>query len=328
MRTPESVKEYLSSDEYKLYSLIYARALASLMADAKVNATTVVLDNNDYQFKTTGQVLVFDGYLKVYKDFESSEDKIIPDFEKLKGTNLKANDIESKQHFTQPPARYTEAKLIHEMEELGIGRPSTYAKTMDTIKERNYVTMVDKKFVPTEIGMETTDKLQEYFADLINVKYTAQMETDLDTIAQGELDGEKVLEDFYGKFSEEIDNAFANMEKKAPEETGENCPNCGSPLVKRKGKYGEFVACSNYPTCKYIKKEEKEQKEVCTCLKCGHPIVERKTKKGKIFYGCSNYPKCKEAFWDKPTGDACPECGAMLVIKNNNICCSSCDYEK
>ena len=328
MRTPESVKEYLSSDEYKLYSLIYARALASLMADAKVNATTVVLDNNDYQFKTTGQVLVFDGYLKVYKDFESSEDKIIPDFEKLKGTNLKANDIESKQHFTQPPARYTEAKLIHEMEELGIGRPSTYAKTMDTIKERNYVTMVDKKFVPTEIGMETTDKLQEYFADVINVKYTAQMETDLDTIAQGELDGEKVLEDFYGKFSEEIDNAFANMEKKAPEETGENCPNCGSPLVKRKGKYGEFVACSNYPTCKYIKKEEKEQKEVCTCLKCGHPIVERKTKKGKIFYGCSNYPKCKEAFWDKPTGDACPECGAMLVIKNNNICCSSCDYEK
>lgn len=328
-RTPESIKEFLSNDEYKLYSMIYARTLASIMADAKVNATTVVLDNNNYQFKVTGQILIFDGYLKVYGDYESSEDKILPDFNKMKNDVLVANSIEDKQHFTLPPARYTEAKLIREMEELGIGRPSTYAKTMDTIKERGYVTMTDKKFVPTEIGMITTDKLQEFFSDLINVKYTAQMETDLDTIALGKLESLKVLTDFYAKFDPEIKEAFSNMEKKPAEETGEMCPECGSPLVKRKGKYGEFVACSNYPTCKYIKKDAAPPpKEVCTCLKCGKAIVERKTKRGKVFYGCSNYPKCKEAFWDKPTGDKCPKCGAMLVIKNNNIACSSCEYEK
>ena len=323
-RTPESLKKYLSNDEYKLYSIIYYRALASLMSDAKVDQTTIILDNNNYKFKTSGQVLIYDGYLKVYKDYEKSEDKILPDFKK--DSILNAKEITKEQHFTNPPARYTEARLIKEMEELGIGRPSTYAKIMDTIKERGYVIVEDKKFRPTDIGIETTDKLQEFFSNIINVEYTANMESDLDLIAEGTKDRVKVLKDFYDIFEPLVEKAFHNMEKKKAEETGEICPNCGNPLVIRKGRYGEFTACSNYPECKYIKKEEKEVKTICKCPKCGNDIVERKTKRGKIFYGCSNFPKCKTATWDIPTGEVCPKCSELLVKKNDIIKCSSCDY--
>ena len=325
-RTPLSVKKYLTNDEYKLYSMIYYRALASIMADAKVKATTIIFDNNNYSFKTNGQILIYDGYLKVYKDYEKSEDKILPELSL--GDILISNDIVKEQHFTQPPARYTEAKLIKEMEELGIGRPSTYAKTMETIRERDYVVLEEKKFVPTSIGIETTDKLQEFFSDLINVEYTAEMESDLDKIAEGNRESIKILRDFYDKFEPEVQEAFKNMEKKKAEETGEVCPECGSPLVIRKGRYGEFTACSNYPECKYIKKEEKEIKEVCSCPKCGGLIVEKNTRKGKVFYGCNNYPKCKVAVWDLPTGEVCPECGELLVEKNKKTKCSSCNYEK
>lgn len=325
-RDPLSVKKYLTNDEYKLYSIIYYRALASIMADAKVDATTIIFDNNNYQFKTTGQVLIYDGYLKVYKDYEKSEDKVLPSIKD--GEVITSKEIKKEQHFTQPPARYTEAKLIKEMEDLGIGRPSTYAKTIDTIKERDYVTLEDKKFKPTEIGIETTDKLQEFFSDLINVEYTAAMEEDLDKVAEGNKDSIKILKDFYNQFEPEVEAAFKNMEKKKAEETGEVCPECGSPLVIRKGRYGEFTACSNYPTCKYIKKEEKEIKVICKCPKCGSDIVEKTTRKGKVFYGCSNYPKCKVAVWDIPVGEVCPECGELLVEKNKKIKCSSCNYEK
>ena len=215
------------------------------------------------------------------------------------------------------------------MEDLGIGRPSTYAKTIDTLKERNYVEMEDKKFKPTTIGIETTDKLQEFFSDLINVEYTRDMEEELDDIAEGSLVWNDVLKKFYDLFEPRVKDAFSDMEKKAPEETGEVCPECGNPLVKRKGRYGEFVACSNYPECKYIKKEEKEVVEIMDCPFCdGGKIVEKKTRKGKIFYGCSNYPKCKIAYWDKPTGEVCPECGKLLVTKNGTIKCSECSYEK
>lgn len=325
-RTPEKMKQYLTNDEYKLYELIYYRALASIMADAKVNATTIVLRNNDYDFKATGQVLIYDGYLKVYKEFESSEDKVLPDLKE--NDVLNAKDIEKEQHFTQPPARYTEAKLIKEMEELGIGRPSTYATVIDTIKEREYVKLVEKKFVPTQIGIETTDKLQEFFSDIINVEYTANMEKDLDLIAEEKVDNIKVLHEFYDSFEPLVKKAFDEMEKKPAEQTGETCPECGSPLVIRKGKYGEFTACSNYPTCKYIKKEQKEIKEIVKCPECCGTIVEKTSKRGKIFYGCNNYPKCKVATWDKPTGEKCPECGKLLVEKNNKVKCSECDYEK
>ncbi len=327
---PEKIKEYLTNDEYKLYSLIYYRALASLMKDAKVEATTVILDNNNYQFKVNGQILIFDGYLKVYSKYEDSEDKVLPDFSNYKSNVLVANTIEYTSHTTKPPARYTESKLIKEMEELGIGRPSTYAKTIDTIEERGYVKVIDKKFIPTEVGIETTDKLQEFFKDIINVEYTKNMEDDLDKIAEGNMEWNKLLSIFYQEFEPKVEVAFKNMEKKAPEETGESCPNCGSPLVIKQSKYGKFTACSNYPTCKYIKsnKEEKEVKEIISCPKCDGKILEKKTKRGKIFYGCSNYPKCDFASWDKPIEEKCPTCNGTLTEKKDKIKCMNCDYER
>ena len=278
-REPDSVKEYLSNDEYKLYKLIYIRALSSLMKDAKVEATTIILDNNDYKFKTTGQILIFDGYLKLYQEYEDSEDKILPML--VENKEIESNKIEYTMHTTKPPARYTESKLIKEMEELGIGRPSTYAKTIDTLIERAYVKVIEKKFHPTEIGIETTDKLQEFFKDIINVKYTKEMEDDLDKIADGDVIYYELLDKFYKDFEPKVKEAFNEMEKKAPEETGEICPNCGSPLVIKQSRYGKFTACSNYPECKYIKTEKKEQKEIMDCPKCDGKIVERTTKKGK-----------------------------------------------
>ena len=326
LREPLKVKQYLSNDEFKLYSLIYKRTLASLMADAVVNQTTIVFDNNDYKFKTTGSILIFDGYLKVYKDYESSDDKILPEI----GDNEVAitNNVESTQHFTKPPARYTEASLSKKLEEEGIGRPSTYATIIDTIKSHDYVTLEEKKFKPTSMGIETTDALQGFFSDLINTEYTREMETELDTIADGKLVWNEVLKKFYDVFEPRVKAAFSEMEKKAPEKTGESCPECGNPLVVRKGKYGEFVACSNYPNCKYIKKEEVKVVEICDCPNCSGKIIERKSRKGKVFYGCNNYPKCKTAYWDKPIGEACPECGKMLVEKNKTVKCSECDYTK
>lgn len=324
---PDKIKKYLAPDEYKLYRIIYYRALASLMADAKFNSTTVLLDNNEYGFKATGSVLTFDGYLKVYGDYEDQEDTILPDFKNYKAGIILSDTITKTQHFTKPPARFTESSLIKELESLGIGRPSTYATIISTIKDRGYVTLEDKKFVPTEVGFETTDKLQEFFSSIVNVKYTANMEKDLDEIAEGNEDYKKMLKEFYDNFAPLVDNAFKNMEKKKPEETGEKCPECGSPLVIRKGKYGQFTACSNYPTCKYIKKENKqiEKEIICKCPKCEGNIIVRKTKKGKEFYGCDNFPKCKYASWYKPTGDKCPKCNDLLVIKNGEVICPTCD---
>ena len=327
-RTPESIKKYLSDDEYKLYRLIYYRALASVMAPAKVEGTTVILNNNDYKFKATGQIIVFEGYLKAYKDYEDTKDTILPPFDEYKSNVIVSTDITKEQHFTEPPARYTEAKLIKEMDDLGIGRPSTYATIIDNIKKRGYVNLIERKFIPTEIGFEVTDKLQEFFSNLINVEYTANMETDLDKIAEGKEIWYKVLDEFYKKFEPSVKEAFDKMPKKEAELAGENCPNCGHPLVIRKGKYGAFTACSNFPECKHIKQEKKEEIEICNCPKCEGKIIEKKTRKGKIFYGCNNYPKCKTAYWDKPTGEKCPECGEMLTEKKDKIKCSSCDYTK
>ena len=327
-KSPDKVKKYLSEDEYKLYKLIYFRALASLMIDAKALTTTIILNNNNYQFKTTGSIITFDGYLKVYKDYEATEEKILPDLENYNTNIVIANEIVDEQHFTKPKPRYTEAKLIKELEELGIGRPSTYVKIIDTLKERGYVLLEDKKFKPTEIGILTTHKLQEFFSNIINVEYTAKMEDDLDKIAEGKEVWNEMLDSFYKEFEPLVKTAFSEMEKKEPEKTGESCPLCNSPLVIRKGKYGEFTACSNYPECKYIKKEEKKIIEICDCPNCDGKIVERKTKRGKIFYGCNNFPKCNIAFWDKPINERCPKCNSILLEKKDKIVCSSCEYEK
>ena len=227
-------------------------------------------------------------------------------------------------------ARYTESSLIKELETLGIGRPSTYATILDTLKTRDYVKLEDKKFVPTEIGIETTDKLQEYFSSIVNVKYTANMESDLDLIADAKQDNVEVLKNFYNKFEPLVEDAFHKMEKKPAQETGEVCPECNSPLVIRHGRFGNFTACSNYPTCKYIKKEKPVQIEIMDCPKCDGKILKKKTRKGKDFYGCSNYPKCDFATWYEPINEKCPNCNSILVKKGAKVTCSNqdCDYEK
>ena len=325
-RRPDDVREYLTSDEFKLYKLIYNRALASLMKDAVMEVTSIILNNNDYKFKVTGSIVKFDGYLKVYDDNED-DGELLPDFGKYNGSVV-SEEINYSAHTTKPPARYTESQLIKKMETLGIGRPSTYATTIGILLERGYVKVIDKKFNPTEIGIETTDKLQEFFKDIINVDYTRDMEEDLDKIAEGKLYWENLLDRFYKDFEPKVENAFTSMEKSKPEETGELCPNCNSPLVIKRSKYGKFVACSNYPECKYIKNDKVNPIEIMPCPKCGGKIVEKKTKKGKIFYGCNNYPKCKLATWDKPTGELCPKCGGILLENKDNVKCMECDYLK
>lgn len=328
-RTPESMKKYLSDEEYKLYSIVYARALASLMADAKVKATTVLLDNNNYGFKANGQVLLFDGYLKVYNEYSKSDDVILPDMSKFNGV-VSTKDIETEQKFTKPVSRYTEASLIKEMEELGIGRPSTYATTMEILKNRKYVDVEDKKFVPTKNGFSLVDKLDNSFSDIINVNYTATMETDLDEIADAKIDNVKLLRDFYNLLNKLIDDDDQSADEL---EVMGTCPECGSDLVQRYGRFGSFIACSNYPECKYIHKEETEDKEdVTTNVMC--PVchdgyfVKREAKrgrgKGNVFYGCSNYPKCKTLFNDEPTNELCPDCNSlMLKDKDGNLYCSN-----
>lgn len=314
-RSPDVLKKYLTSDEFKLYSLIYKRVLASLMGDAKVKQTTCLFDNNSYIFKTVGSVIVFDGYLKVYRDYEEENQEEIPEI--VTDKIYKSNEIIPEQHFTKPPARYSEAKLIKTLEEDGIGRPSTYATIIDTIKSRGYVDLVKKVFIPTSDGILATDKLQEAFSDIINVEYTKNMEDDLDSVATGDAVWNKVLENFYNLFEDRITSAFTTMEKKKAEEVGELCPNCSSPLVKRHGKYGDFIACSNYPTCKYIKKEEKEvvaKEPILVCPNCGGNIIEKTTRRGKIFYGCDNFPKCKVATWDLPVRVE----GKKLIVKDKN----------
>lgn len=322
MRTPESIKEFLKPEEYKLYSLIYARALASLMAPAQLNATNLILNNNDYLFKANGSVIQFDGYLRVYGAYEKQSDEILPEVS-LQETLL-SQDIQKTQHFTKPPARYSEAKLIKALEELGIGRPSTYASIIDTIVSRQYVELVDKAFKPTESGILTNDKLVEYFDSIINVEYTAQMEKELDEIAEGDDDYVSALTSFEEKFEPLLENAYDKMEQIQPEKTGETCPECGGDLVIRKGKYGDFVACSNYPTCKFVKKEQEEIKYTGeNCPKCGKPMVYKKGRFGE-FAACSGYPECKYIKNDKSaepkeTDEVCPNCGSPVVIKRGRF---------
>ena len=323
MRTPESLKEYLKPEEYKLYALIYARAVASLMAPAKLNSTTLSLDNNGYEFKASGSVIQFDGYLRVYGAYEKQSDEILPVV--TVEEKLLSKDIQKSQHFTKPPARYTEAKLIKELEELGIGRPSTYASIIDTIVTRRYVDTVDKAFKPTDSGLLTNEKLVQVFDSIINVEYTAQMEKELDEIAEGEDDYVHALTTFEDKFEPLLENAYENMEQIQPEKTGETCPECGGDLVIRKGKYGDFVACSNYPTCKYVKKEPEDiQYTGEDCPKCGSKMIYKKGRFGQ-FEACSNYPECKYIKNEKKkaepqvTDEVCPNCGSPVVIKRGRF---------
>lgn len=334
-RTPEDMKPYLKRDELKLYALIWERAVASLMKAATVEATTVDIASGEYTFRINGQILKFDGYLRVYS-FEETKNATLPDISE--GETVALTDMVPEQHFTQPPARYSEARLIKEMEELGIGRPSTYAQTMETLKARGYVSLEEKRFQPTEQGMLTSDKLDEFFSEFINVEYTAGMERDLDEIAKGQKVWHNELRSFYDHFIPMLESANESMEKIAPKEVGEDCPDCGKPLVVRRGRYGEFVACSGYPDCRHIKKDEtaEEAEELTTgvaCAKCGEgEMVGKKTRRGKLFFGCNKYPGCDFALWNKPVGRKCPTCESQLVIKGKKeeVSCSNkeCDYKE
>ncbi len=297
---PEKIKAYLSNDQYKLYRFIYCRALASLMAEAVFSAVTYQFDNNGYEFVVSGSKQEFDGFLKVYGDYDKSKDVILPKLQK--DEVIRCNNVEKEQHFTEAPSRYTEAKLIKDLEEEGVGRPSTYATIIDTIVKRNYVEYKKasdsgktKYFFPTEQGILTDEKLREFFQSVINVKYTAQMESQLDEIAENKIDAIASLHEFYDRFQPLVDSAYEQMEKKAPEKTGETCPLCGGDVVIRNGRYGKFKSCINYPDCRWheslVQKEEPEDIGR-NCPKCGKPLLKRKSRYGNYFIGCSDYPKC------------------------------------
>lgn len=329
--TPDSIKNDLSNDEYKLYKLIYARTIAYLMAPSQSDSVSITIMNNEHEFNASGSILTFDGYLKAYQDYEQNKDTILP---KLEENEVLENvQLEGKQHFTEPPLRYSEARLIKEMEEKGIGRPSTYASIIDTIQKRLYVELVKnnessktKVFIPTEQGILTDQKLQEYFSSIINVTYTADMEKNLDDIAEGTKESVHELTEFYDQFVKLIDQAYENMEKVAPQKTGELCPKCGSELVFRNGRYGRFISCGNYPTCKYTKNENGEESKTDeVCPNCGSPMVMKKGRYGS-FMACSNYPECKTIKKNdtpkvepKETGEICPECGKPLIERKSRF---------
>ena len=300
---PETIKPYLTNEQYKLYRLIYARALASQMAPAKFAGKSITLSQNGHDFTASGSSLVFDGWLKVYGDYYSSKDTILPDL--LEGETISASSISPNQHFTEPPARYTEARLIKELEEQGVGRPSTYAMIIETIQMRGYAKLDNsteksktKVFFPSEQGILTVEKLDEFFSSIINIKYTAEMESDLDRIAEGEKDEVVTLTNFWQQFTPLLDEAYEKMEKIKPEEVGTNCPECGAPLVYRVGRFGKFISCSAFPKCRYtsqINAKNKPQPERTgrKCPKCGSgELLKRQSRYKTYFFGCDQFPKC------------------------------------
>lgn len=328
LNTPARVKEYLTNDQYKLYKLIYARTLASLMAPSKSNVVNVQIVSDGCEFSANGSILTFDGYLKIYSDYETVKDEMLPIMEEQE--TLKDVELEGKQHFTEPPLRYSEARLIKDLEEKGIGRPSTYAIIIDTLQARGYVSLErpsegskTKVFIPSEQGELTDTKLQEFFSGIINVSYTANMEHHLDEIAAGERNNIEEVRTFYNEFEPLLQNAYENMEKKELERTGEKCPDCGNDLVYRIGRFGKFISCINFPECRYTKGEDENAVEE-VCPKCGSKMVTKKGRYGS-FLACSNYPECKYIKSNKtkeepePTGEMCPDCGHELVRRKSRF---------
>lgn len=330
LNTPARVKEYLTNDQYKLYKLIYARTLASLMAPSKSNVVNVQIVSDGCEFSANGSILTFDGYLKIYSDYETVKDEMLPIMEEQE--TLKDVELEGKQHFTEPPLRYSEARLIKDLEEKGIGRPSTYAIIIDTLQARGYVSLErpsegskTKVFIPSEQGELTDTKLQEFFSGIINVSYTANMEHHLDEIAAGERNNIEEVRTFYNEFEPLLQNAYENMEKKELERTGEKCPDCGNDLVYRIGRFGKFISCINFPECRYTKGEDEDENAVEeVCPKCGSKMVTKKGRYGS-FLACSNYPECKYIKSNKtkeepePTGEMCPDCGHELVRRKSRF---------
>ena len=328
-RTPDSIKDSLSKDQYKLYNLIWKRLVASQMEDSIFDILNVECNIGDYTFKATGSKLKFDGYTKIY-NFTDREDKILPNISE--GDVLKIDNISKNQHFTQPPARFTEASLVKTLEELGIGRPSTYAPTITTILNREYVEKKGTSLCPTELGIIVTDILENNFTKFMDIDFTAQMENQLDEIEEGHIRWKSVVSKSYEPLKEAIEIAKENIEKvNMDEETDEICENCGENMVIKYGRFGKFMACKNYPECKTTK--PLINKIGVTCPKCSKgDIILRKSKKGKMFYGCSNYPECDFVSWSKPTGDICDKCGSYMIEKitktETKIICSDKECNK
>ena len=323
--TPDSIKEYLSNDQYKLYKLIWERFVASRMSAAVYETSTTTFENNNVMYRGAHSKLLFNGFLSVLKEKEKV--KLAPEFEV--GEDAKVKELKEEQHFTQPPARYSEAKLIAELEELGIGRPSTYATIVDTLQKRYYAKLQNKVFTPTELGTLVSKITEQYFPDIINTKFTANLESQLDDIAEGKVGWENTIYNFYRNFRKDVEKAESEMEKVEikQEFTGESCPECSSPLVFKLGKFGKFIACSNFPDCRYTNTIQKKVGVVCPkCKK--HEILEKKSKKGKLFYGCEGFPNCDFVSWDKPIGRQCPKCNHLLYEGKKGVMCGNCDYKE
>lgn len=334
MRDPESVKEFTSRDQYRLYKLIWDRFMASQMTSAVLDTLSVDIAVGEATFRAVGSKIRFPGFMKVYVEGNddgnaNEDDKFLPPLHK--GEVLVKESIEPKQHFTQPPPRYTEARLVKTLEELGIGRPSTYAPTLETIQKRGYVAIEEKKFVPTELGELLIEQTEQFFPEILDVEFTAHMEEDLDHVEEGSEDWVRVLGEFYESFEKRLRVAEEEMKEVEIEDevSDEICEKCGKPLVYKLGRFGKFLACSGFPDCRNTKPIVKDIGVTCPKCKEGH-VVERRSKKGRVFYGCDRYPECDFVSWDKPSPKPCPKCGSLLVEKRNKqggkLQCTACDF--
>lgn len=331
-RTPESIKDSLSKDQYRLYKLIWERFVASQMSPAVYDTLSVKLSAGDYTFRASGSRLRFSGFLEAYSKGEEEDEKVIPKL--TQGDILQAEQLLPEQHFTQPPARYTDASLIKTLEEIGVGRPSTYAPTLTTIQARHYVTKEAKNLFPTELGEMVDEIMKTYFPDIVDIDFTANMEKRLDDVEMGKEEWKQIIRDFYPDFKKSVENAAEKLEKIEikDEETDIICEKCGRNMVIKYGRYGKFLACPGFPECQNAKPYFEEAG--VNCPECGGKVLIKKTKKGRIYYGCEhNGDGCDFMSWNKPTGEKCPECGAFLEEKgrkNPKIVCSNekCGYMK
>ncbi|MBT2761017.1 type I DNA topoisomerase [Paenibacillus sp. ISL-20] len=335
LRDPESVKPFMSRDQLRLYKLVWERFVASQMSSAVLDTLSVDITAGKTVFRATGSKVRFPGFMKVYvegnDDGTTEEDKYLPELHS--GDILEKQDIEPKQHFTQPPPRYTEARLVRTLEELGIGRPSTYAPTLETIQKRGYVAIEEKKFMPTELGELVIEQMEQFFPEILNVEFTANMEEDLDHVEEGSEDWVKVLAEFYESFEKRLEVAEEEMKEIEIEDevSDEICEKCGKPLVYKLGRFGKFLACSGFPDCRNTKPIVKDIGVACPKCKEGH-VVERRSKKGRVFFGCDRYPECDFVSWDKPSTKPCPNCSSLMVEKKSKqgikLQCTSCDYSE
>ncbi|MCR8656240.1 type I DNA topoisomerase [Paenibacillus endoradicis] len=335
IRDPETMKPFLSRDQFRLYKLVWDRFASSQMSSAVLDTMTVDFNSGSATFRATGSKIKFAGFMKVY--VEGNDDDTVEEYTLLPalsiGEKLDPETIDPKQHFTQPPPRYTEARLVKALEELGIGRPSTYAPTLETVQKRGYVALEEKKFFPTELGELVIQLMEEFFPEILNVEFTANMEGNLDHVEEGTEDWVKILADFYETFEKRLEVAEEEMKEIEiqDEVSDELCEKCGKPLVYKMGRFGRFLACSGFPDCRNTKPIVKDIGVTCPKCNKGH-IVERRSKKGRIFFGCDSYPECDYVSWDKPTNKPCPNCNEVLVEKRNRsgakLKCVSCDYSE